>query len=150
MSNKFSKFLMLLVALISLIGLILFINVSIAEEDATSISNSVGILVSYSTYLLYSAIITTVILSLLTIVKNPENLKKTLLGLGTLAILLIISYVLGDSDAVVDAQGIVIEGGEEGTTGNQWVGSLIWLSSILVIIGSIFFVYDLVKGLVKS
>lgn len=150
MSNKFSKFLMLLVALISLIGLILFINVSIAEEDATSISNSVGILVGYSTYLLYSAIITTVILSLLTIAKNPENLKKTLLGLGTLAILLIISYVLGDSDAVVDAQGIVIEGGEEGTAGNQWVGSLIWLSSILVIIGSIFFVYDLVKGLVKS
>ena len=103
---------MLLVALISLIGLVLFVNVCIAEEDATSISNSVGILVGYSIYLLYSAIITTIVLSVLIIVKNPENLKKTLLGLGTLAILLIISYVLGDSDAVVDAQGIVIEGGE--------------------------------------
>ena len=150
MSNKFSKILMLLVAVISLIGLGLFINVSLAGEDPEPLSKAVGPLVAFSTYLLYAAVIVTVILSVLTIVKNPENLKKTLLGLGSLAVLLVISYVLGDSNAVVDAQGAIIEGGEAGATGNQWVGSLIWLSTILVIIGSIFFVYDLIKGLVKS
>lgn len=150
MSNKFSKILMLLVAVISVIGLALFINVSLAGEDPEPLNKAVGPLVAFSTYLLYAAIAVTVVLSVLTLVKNPENLKKTLFGLVALAVLLVISYVLGDSNAVVDAQGAVIEGGEEGAAGNQWVGSLIWLSTALVIIGSIFFVYDLIKGLVKS
>ena len=41
------------------------------------------------------------------LVKNPENLKKTLLGLAVMAVLLIISYILGDSQPVLDAQGNV-------------------------------------------
>lgn len=150
MSNKLSKILTVLVAVLAVIGLVLFINVSMAGADPAPLSEAVGPLVAYSTYLLYAAIAVTIILSLFNLVKNPENLKKTLLGLAVLAVLLVISYLLGDSNAVVDAQGAVIEGGEAGTAPNQWVGSLIWLSSILVIIGGIFFVIDLVKGLVKS
>lgn len=150
MNNKFSKILMLLVALISVIGLALFINVFVSEEGTASLSKAVSILVVFSTYLLYAVVAVTIVLSILTLIKNPDNLKKTLLGVGALAVLLVISYVLGDSNAVLDAQGGVIEGGEEGAAGNQWVGSLIWLSTILVVIGSIFFVYDLIKGLVKS
>jgi len=51
---------------------------------------------------------------------------------------------------VLNAQGKVLEGGELGATSNQWVGSLIWYSSILVLIGGAFFVFDLAKGLIKS
>ena len=44
----------------------------------------------------------------------------------------------------------ILEGGELGAASNQWVGSLIWYSTILVLIGGIFFVVDLAKGLIKS
>ena len=79
-----------------------------------------------------------------------KNLKKTLLGLGVMVVLLIVSYLLGDSEPVLNAQGKVLEGGELGAASNQWVGSLIWYSTILVLIGGIYFVVDLAKGLIKS
>lgn len=150
MNSKFSKILTILVAVIAVIGLGLFVGVSMAGEDPEPLDAAVGPLVAFSTYLLYAAVLVTVVLSLWNLVKNPENLKKSLLGLAALGVLLVISYILGDSDAVVNAQGAVLEGGEQGSAVNQWVGSLIWLSAILAVIGGIFFVYDLIKGLVKS
>ena len=150
MNSKFSKILTIIVAVISVIGIALFINVSITDDVPESISGAVGPLIGFSLYLFYAAVIITVALSIRGLVKNPENLKKTLIGLAAMAVLLIIAYILGDSEAVLDAQGNVLKGGELGSSSNQWVGSLIWYSSILVLIGSIFFVYDLAKGLVKN
>ena len=150
MSSKFSKILTIIVAVLAVIGLALFINVTSVGEDAEPLDAAVGPLVSFSSYLFFAAVGITIILSIFSLVKNPDNLKKTLLGVAVMAVLLVISYSLGDSNPVLDAQGAVIEGGEQGASSNQWVGSLIWLSSILVIIGGIFFVIDLLKGLVKS
>jgi hypothetical protein len=150
MNSKFSKILTIIVAVISVIGIALFINVSITDDVPESISGAVGPLIGFSLYLFYAAVIITVALSIRGLVKNPENLKKTLIGLAAMAVLLIIAYILGDSEAVLDAQGNVLKGGELGSSSNQWVGSLIWYSSILVLIGGIFFVYDLAKGLVKN
>ena len=150
MNSKFSKILTIIVAVISVIGIALFINVSITDDVPESISGAVGPLIGFSLYLFYAAVIITVVLSIRGLVKNPENLKKTLIGLAAMAVLLIIAYILGDSEAVLDAQGNVLKGGELGSSSNQWVGSLIWYSSILVLIGGIFFVYDLAKGLVKN
>ena len=150
MNSKFSKILTIIVAVISVIGIALFINVSITDDVPESISGAVGPLIGFSLYLFYAAVIITVALSIRGLVKNPENLKKTLIGLAAMAVLLIIAYILGDSEAVLDAQGNVLKGGELGSSSNQWVGSLIWYSTILVLIGGIFFVYDLGKGLVKN
>jgi len=150
MNSKFSKILTIIVAVISVIGIALFINVSITDDVPESISGAVGPLIGFSLYLFYAAVIITVALSIRGLVKNPENLKKTLIGLAAMAVLLIIAYILGDSEAVLDAQGNVLKGGELGSSSNQWVGSLICYSSILVLIGGIFFVYDLAKGLVKN
>ena len=150
MNSKFSKILTIIVAVISVIGIALFINVSITDDVPESISGAVGPLIGFSLYLFYAAVIITVALSIRGLVKNPENLKKTLIGLAAMAVLLMIAYILGDSEAVLDAQGNVLKGGELGSSSNQWVGSLIWYSSILVLIGGIFFVYDLAKGLVKN
>ena len=56
-----------------------------------------------------------------------------------MVVLLIVSYLLGDSEPVLNAQGKVLEGGELGAaSSNQWVGSLIWYSTILVLIGAYF------------
>jgi len=150
MNSKFSKILTIIVAVISVIGIALFINVSITDDVPESISGAVGPLIGFSLYLFYAAVLITVILSIRGLVKNPEHLKKTLIGLAAMAVLLVIAYILGDSEAVLDAQGNVLKGGELGSSSNQWVGSLIWYSSILVLIGGIFFVYDLAKGLVKN
>ena len=150
MNSKFSKILTIIVAVISVIGIALFINVSITDDVPESISGAVGPLIGFSLYLFYAAVIITLALSIRGLVKNPENLKKTLIGLAAMGVLLVIAYILGDSEAVLDAQGNVLKGGELGSSSNQWVGSLIWYSSILVLIGGIFFVYDLAKGLVKN
>lgn len=150
MNSKFSKILTIIVAVLSLIGIALFINVSVTDDIPEKISSAVGPLISFSTSLFYAAVFITIVLSVWGLVKNPENLKKTLIGLGVMLVLLVVSYLLGDSEPVLDAQGKVLEGGELGAASNQWVGSLIWYSTILVLIGGLFFVFDLLKGLVKS
>lgn len=151
MNSKFSKILTIVVAVLSVIGIALFANVtSVDTEEIEALNSAIDPLIVFSTYLFFAAVAVTIVLSIIGLVKNPENLKKTLLGLGVLGVLLIISYMLGDSNAVLSSQGAVLEGGEAGASSNQWVGSLIWYSSILVLIGGIFFVYDLLKGLIKS
>lgn len=153
--DKISKYLSILIAVIAVIGGVFFIRVFMAGEAVetdVAIQNSVvSPLVTFSQYLLYAAIGVTLIASLLGMVKNPENLKKTVLGLVVLGVLLAISYFTADSNAVLDAQGAVIkEGGQAGSSINKWTGTGIWFSVILGGIGTLFFVWDLLKGLVKS
>lgn len=152
---KSNKILSILIAVIALIGAFLFIRIFMEDTSAietdTALQNKViSPMVYYSTFLLYAAVIIAVVLSLWSLIRNPQNLKKTLLGLGVLGVLLIVAYFMSDSNAVVDAQGVVLEGGEAGTKINKWVGTGIWYSIVLGGIASLFFVYDLLKGLIKS
>lgn len=150
MSKNLSKILTILIAVIFVIGGALFINVMMQDESAEAISGAVSPLIEFSAFLFYAAVIITIVLSILSLVRNPQNLKATIIGVAGLAVLLIISYTLGDSNVVLDANGAILEGGEEGASINQWVGSLIWLSTMLVILGGILFVVDLLKSLIKS
>ena len=153
---KSNKILNILIAAIALIGGILFIRIFM--EDAEVIETNVDVansvvspLIYYSTYLFYAAVIITIGLSLLSLVRNPENLKKTIGGLAVLAVLLFIAFFLSDSAVVYDANNInILPGGEEGSSINKWVGTGIWYSTILLVIGGVFFIFDLLKGLVKS
>ena len=153
--NNLAKYLSIFVAVIALIGAILFIRVFMADIDALEndpdVQKSVvNPIVWFSAALLYTAIIITVGLSLWSMIKNPNNLKKIGLGLGLLTVVLVISYFTADSNAVLDTQGLVLEGGEAGTSMNQWVGTGIWFSVALGLVASLFFAYDLLKGLIKS
>jgi magnesium-transporting ATPase (P-type) len=152
---KSNKILSIIIALVALVGAFLFIRIFM--EDAEAIETNVDLqnkvispIIYYSTFLLIATVVITVVLSLWSLIRNPENLKKTLMGLGVLAILLIISYFLSDSEAVINAAGGISEGGEAGSSVNKWVGTGIWYSLILGAVASFFFVYDLVKGLIKS
>lgn len=152
---KSNKLLNIAIAVISVIGIILFIRVAAEDKEALGASvdlqNSlVSPLVYFSTYLLYASVIIAIVLSMISLVRNPDNLKKTLMGLAVLGVIFLISYFTADSAAVLDTQGAVLEGGEEGSTTNQFVGTGIWYSVFLGAIASVFFVWDLVKGLVKS
>ena len=107
-------------------------------------------LISFSFWLFVAAVVIAVLLSLWTIIKNPENLKKMIMSLLALGVLLAIAYFMADSDVVYDAAGKIQPGGEEGSSVNKWVGAGIWYSIILGGVASIFFVIDLGKGLIKS
>ncbi|MFT6959632.1 MAG: magnesium-transporting ATPase (P-type) [Polaribacter sp.] len=152
---KSNKILSIIIALVALVGAFLFIRIFM--EDAEAIETNVDLqnkvispIIYYSTFLLIATVVITVVLSLWSLIRNPENLKKTLMGLGVLAVLLIVSYFLSDSEAVINAAGGISEGGEAGSSVNKWVGTGIWYSLILGAVASFFFVYDLVKGLIKS
>ena len=152
---KSNKLLNIAIAVVSVIGIFLFIRVATEDKEALAASvdlqNSlVSPLVYFSTYLLYASVIIAVVLSMISLVRNPDNLKKTLMGLAVLGVIFLISYFTADSAAVLDTQGAVLEGGEEGSATNQLVGTGIWYSVFLGAIASVFFVWDLVKGLVKS
>lgn len=152
---KSNKLLNISIAVISVIGIILFIRVAAEDKEALGASvdlqNSlVSPLVYFSTYLLYASVIIAIVLSMISLVRNPDNLKKTLMSLAVLGVIFLISYFTADSAAVLDTQGAVLKGGEEGSTTNQMVGTGIWYSVFLGAIASVFFVWDLVKGLVKS
>jgi len=153
---KSNKILNILITLIAVVGGILFIGIFMEDAEAlktdVDLGNSViSPLIYYSTWLFYATVIVAIVLSLWSMFRNPENLKKTLAGLGVLAVLLVVAYFLSDTAAVYDANGLkVLEGGEEGSSTNKWVGTGIWYSVILGGIASLFFVWDLLKGLVKS
>jgi uncharacterized membrane protein len=153
--NNLAKYLSIFVALIAAAGAVLFIRVFMADSDEIlenpKVQESViSPLVSFSTILLIVTISIAVLLSIWSMIKNPQNLKKIGLGVVLLAVVLAISYNIADSDAVLDMQGALIEGGEAGTTINQWVSTGIWFSMALGLVASLFFVYDLGKGLIKS
>lgn len=152
---KSTKILNILIAIIAIIGGFLFIRIFM--EDTETIETNVDVanqvvspLIYYSTYLFYAAVVITIALSFWGLIRNPENLKKTLGGVAVLAVLLFIAYFLSDSEAVYNAAGKIEPGGEEGSSINHWVGTGIWYSIILGGIASLFFVWDLLKGLVKS
>ena len=153
---KSNKILNILIAAIAIIGGILFIRIFMedAQEIVDNVDNLqntvVSPLISYSYWLFIAAVVITIGLSLWSLVRNPENLKKTLGGLGVLAVLLAVAYFLSDSSAVYDTAGKIQPGGEQGSATNHWVGTGIWYSIILGGIASLFFVWDLLKGLVKS
>jgi hypothetical protein len=155
MKDNLSKMLNIFIAAVAVIGSFLFIRIfmedSTAIETDMEVQNSViSPIIVFSTTLLYIAIGITVLLSVVNLVKNPDNLKKTLLGIVSLGVILVLAYFTGDSLAVTDPQGNVLVGGEAGSSVNHWVSTGIWFSMFLGIIAGAFFVIDLLKGLVKS
>ena len=155
MKNNLSKILNIFIAAVAAIGAILFIRIfmedaEVIKTDADAQQSIITPIIAFSQGLLYLAVGVTVVLSLGALVKNPENLKKTGLGVVALGVLLILAYFTGDSLAVTDPQGKVLEGGEAGSSINQWVSTGIWYSMFLGLIAGFFFVADLFKGLIKS
>ena len=154
---KSNKILNIVIAAIAIIGAILFIRIFSADDmeayatDADLQNSIISPLISFSTILFYATVVIAILLSIWAIIKNPENIKKMLMSLAVLGVLLLIAYFMADAKEVYDANGLkVLPGGEEGSATNRWVGTGIWYSVILGGIASIFFVIDLVKGLIKS
>ncbi|AZJ33389.1 hypothetical protein D6200_12775 [Tenacibaculum mesophilum] len=118
------------------------------EEDPIALSKAVSPLVTYSLILLILTAGVTVLASILSLFKNPEALKKSLLGLLAMGVLLVISYMLASDSQVLGATKEVVA--EAGSSVSKYTSTGIWLSIILIVIAGGFFVWDLLKGIVKS
>ncbi|MGY0407061.1 MAG: hypothetical protein ACWIPJ_01685 [Polaribacter sp.] len=152
---KSNKILNILIAVIAIIGVVLFIRIfsedsELLKTDGDLQNKVISPIIYFATFLVWATVIIALFLSVWSLIRNPKKLGRTLLGVGVLGVLLIVAYSMSDSDAVLNTQGAVLEGGEAGTAMNKWVGTGILYSIILVGLASISFVYDLVKGLIKS
>lgn len=152
MNAKFSKILKGLVALIAIIAAYFFIRIVSTGDDAIVEGQGtlgiVGPLVSFSIALLIVVASVAVIFSILSLLKKPEALKKSLIGIAALAVLLAISYGISPDAAVTDVTGQVLEGGEAGSP-SRWVSTGIWYTVLLGVGAIVAIVLGGVKSIVK-
>jgi len=153
MNKKLSKILTLIAGVIGLIGFYFFVRIMMNGDDAfetdAALQNSVlSPFISYAIILLVITAGISVVFSLLNLFKNPEILKRTLIGVVVLAILLVVAYSMASGGAVTDAMGKVLPEGDAGTV-SKWVSTLINYSFYLGAIGLAMFLFDFFKSLVK-
>lgn len=162
MDNNKSKILTIIAGVISLIGVFFMIRIIMVGDDAIeSDVASQGIVsgfVYFAVALLIIVTLVTVVLSVANLVKNPDNLKKTLLGLGILVALLLITHFTASDQLATDALGdpVVIKNtsgdiitGEEAKSITQWVAGLITFTGVLGAAGLIAIGSGIVKNLIK-
>ena len=144
-----NKIITIIVALLSIVGIGLFVmTFGIDKEDTEAMSGAVTPLVNYSLFLLIAAAVVAVVGSIWTLLKNPSALKKAGLGLLALVVVFGISYMLANSDQVIDAKDEIIAAA--GSQVSRLSSTGILFSGILMLVAAAFFVVDLVKGLIKS
>ncbi|TDQ21904.1 hypothetical protein [Tenacibaculum caenipelagi] len=146
---KNNRLITIVVALLSLVGIVLFLmTMGVDSEDKVAMSDAVSPLVTYSLVLLMLTAAVTVLASVFSLFKNPAALKKALLGILAMGVLLVISYMFSSDGQVIGANNELVA--EAGSSVSKNTSTGIWLSIILIVIAGGFFVWDLLKGLVKS
>mgnify|MGYP000385879661 CR=1 FL=1 len=153
MNEKLSKILTIVVGLIGFIGFYFFMRIVVEgdaaiTEDAGLQNSILSPFITFSIIALVASTVIAVVFSMLNLFKHPDVLKRTLIGVGVLAVLLVLAYSFASGEAVTDQMGKVLEDGEAGSV-SKWVSALINYSFILGTIGLGFFLFDFVKGLIK-
>ena len=153
MDNKFSKILTLVAGLIGLIAFYFFIRIvmvgdDIIETDAEVQASIVSPFINFAKFVLIATALIAVVFSIVNLVKHPQVLKRTLIGVAALAGLLVAAYAVSSDAAVTDTVGRVLEDGEAGSV-SKWVSTGINFSAILGVVGLAFFLFDFVKSLAK-
>ncbi len=120
---------------IAIIGLVLFF----ASADK-------GAMVDFSLLILVVTVALALTFSVGSILKDPQVLKRVLLGVGVLLVLFILSYLLAGDGEVRNGAGTLLVGA--GST-SKWVGAGVNYSIILLIIGGGLFFWDMIKNVAK-
>ncbi len=162
-NNKLSKILTIVAAIISLIGAFFMVRIIMVGDDTLKIDEAaqnsiIGPFVGFAIFILVLVAATAIILSIAGLVKNPQNLKKTLIGVGILVALLLVTHFTASDDLATGALGEVIEikdtsgkilTGEEAKSVTKWVSGLITFTGILGAAGLGIIGFGIVKNLVK-
>lgn len=140
MNKKQLGLLSVLVWALSAIGIIIF-------AFSTNKDGKIGTFVNYGVFLTIVSILITLLFSLLNIFKSPELLKKALTSVGILIVILVLAYLLSDSNEVLDAAGNTFEGSKGSVS--KWIGTSINYSIILIIVSGGLFLWDMFKNAIK-
>ncbi|OSY88620.1 hypothetical protein WH52_02770 [Tenacibaculum holothuriorum] len=144
-SNLFLKVLVALIFILAVVGMIMVANGG--EDTSPEMASAASFMVNFAVVLLGLAAFLAVVMSLLSLFKNPAALKKTLLGLVVLGVLLAVSYFASSDGAVTGANNeSLLEAGSV----SKWSETGLNYSYILLVVGGVFFVWDLLKSLIKS
>lgn len=119
----------------------------VLETDVALQNSVLSPFIYFAQILLIITILISVVFSALNMVKHPQVLKRTLIGVGALLVILVIAYSFADDGAVM-SMGKVLPDGEAGSV-SKWVSTGINYSAILGIIGFGAFFFDFAKSLVK-
>ena len=155
MNNKFSKILTAIALVLAIITAFFYIRLLYIGDDELKASadfqNSIiSPFIWFTVIVLIATIAISIFSSVFSLVRKPEQLKKSLLSIGILAVVLLIAYFFKDGTEVLGADGKVLVGGEENSTSNVWSSTGILYSIILGGVGLALFLVDMVKSLVKS
>jgi glucan phosphoethanolaminetransferase (alkaline phosphatase superfamily) len=153
MSKNLSRILTLVAGLIGLIAFYFFIRIVMVgddtlENDAAAQASIISPFISFAKFVLIATGLIAVVFSLLNLVKHPQVLKRSLMGVGALLVLLFVAYFTASDAEVTDSVGRVLEDGEAGSI-SKWVSTGINFSAILGVIGLAFFFFDFTKSLSK-
>ena len=153
MSKKLSGILTIVAAIIGFGAFYFFVRIVMEGDDpivesADLQASIVSPFISFASFVLIATMAITILFSLWNLIKNPHVLKTSLIGIGIMAVLLVVSYVLASDGAVTDGIGNILPEGEAGSV-SKWVSTLINYSFILGAIGLVFVLLDFVKGLIK-
>ncbi len=162
MDNNKQRILTIIAGVISLIGVFFMVRIiMVGDETIESDVASQGIVsgfVWFAVALLIVVTLVTVALSVMNLLKNPQNLKKTLIGLGILVALLAITHFTASDDLATDALGEAVKikntsgdiiTGDEAKSVTKWVAGLITFTGILGAAGLGVIGFGLIKNLSK-
>lgn len=151
-SNKLSKILTIVAVIISLIGVFFLVRIIMVGDDAIKSGGEQGIVsgfYSFALFILVAVTLVTLVLSLINLFRNPQSLKRSLIGLAILGVLLMITYFMADGSAVLDPfTNKVIKDGEAGSI-SKWVSALINFTGLLGLAGIVAILLGVVRSAVK-
>lgn len=153
MNKKLSGILTIVSGIIGFIAFYFFARIVMEGDDpivgsADLQASIVSPFISFAAFVLIATAVLAVVFSIWNLIRNPHVLKTSLVGVGVMAVVLVVSYFLAGDGAVTDAVGAVLPEGEAGSV-SKWVGTLMNYSFILGAIGLVLVLFDFVKGLIK-
>lgn len=146
---KNTKILNIGVAVVMLLGLFLWIRTGMNGDDLKGNADLQASVLDPFYYLTLLLLIistgVTAAFSVINLVKHPTLLKRSLMGLGAMAVILLVSYLMSTGNVVLNHSGDELASADV----SKWVSTGIWYSILLGGVGLLFFVYDFAKSFIK-
>ncbi len=149
--KKNSLILKLIVGVIFLLAIIgMYMIFTAGAPESPEMASATSFVVNLSIVLLIVTVLLVIGSSIYTLIIHPRLLKGVLISLVAFVALFVVSYVLASDAQMFGANGEALLKGNNVAMVSKWTGAGLNFSYILLAIGGLFFVYDMIKSLIKS
>jgi len=146
---KNAKILNILVAVVMILGLFLWVRTGMYGDELKGNADLQASVLNPFSYLTFLLLLlsagSAIVFSIINLVKHPTLLKRSLMGLGAMAVILLIAYLMSTGGVVNNMKGEELASASV----SKWVSTGIWYSILLGGLGLFFFVVDFAKSFVK-